>query len=249
MRDQSDMRGEQFGLGVPQRGEATPMGRRRAEATEGFEMLGGGISFMDRESVAGIKPVQFGHGPVAEDFRDNASGRDGVTAAVALDEGSLRERHRAHEQAVDQHVDRRGIQSGKGEVHGAVGGAQDVGGVDGGRVNFGDGERELVMKDTFEEAFALSVTQLLGIVQSDQVLGQTVVDPTDGQDHGGGHHGPRQRAAAGLIDSGQGMISLSDELTLELEAVNGGAVRHGLRVPLGGAACQEQTERDPELMG
>lgn len=106
-------------------------------------------------------------------------------------------------QAVDQHVFRRRPQPGQGEVHGAMGRAQDIDLIDQGSVDLRDGIMDFRARGQFrEEELARGGRQLLGIVDLLQRLGQAVANPVGGEDDGGGEDRSRQRPAAGFIHAG-----------------------------------------------
>jgi hypothetical protein len=232
------MRGEQLGLRESQGRERATMREAGAEATQGIEMLRGGVTLVDGETVAGVELVQLGHEAISQDLGDDAGGGNGETSTVTLDDSGLGELQRVHEEAVDQYMNRGRVQAGKGAVHGRVCGAQDVDRVDQQGIHLSDGELNLMLEESFEEDFSLSRSELFGVIQPLQVPRQPVANPAERENDGGCHHRPSQRPAPGFIHSRQRIAATIDESTFELESIDNGKVWHATRVPVAGAPCQ-----------
>lgn len=126
---------------------------------------GGHVAFVFGESIAGKLAIKIDHEAVARDFGDDAGGGDGITAGVAIDEGSLGMFECADVGAVDQSVFGAGGELGERFVHGFERGAQDVDAVDSFDGNDGDAELDFGMRgEKGVETFSIFGFDLLGIV-------------------------------------------------------------------------------------
>ncbi len=85
-----------------------------------------------------------------------------------------------------------------GGEHGEARGLDDVDAVDGGGVDFGDGDGERGGADEAVEGFALRVGELFGVLEA----GAGEIVEALGQDDGGGDDGAEEAAAAHLVDAG-----------------------------------------------
>jgi len=88
------------------------------------------VAFVLAETILRKTGAEVAHNRVARDLRDYARGGDGEAVAIAVDDGSLREREGEHREAVDEDVLRLNGEAGKGEPHRLVGRAQDIDRVD-----------------------------------------------------------------------------------------------------------------------
>ncbi len=77
-------------------------------AVECFQVLGSLITFVATEPVLGVNLVPFAHGSVAENFGDDGSGSDGVTAFIALNNRKLGDSDIERE-SIDKDVIGRGL--------------------------------------------------------------------------------------------------------------------------------------------
>ena len=89
-----------------------------------------GVAFVLAETILGKTRAKFTHHGIACDFRDHARGRDAQTVAIAIDDRGLGQREGKHRQAIDEDVFGLKGETGEGEPHGFVRGAQDVDVVD-----------------------------------------------------------------------------------------------------------------------
>ena len=125
-----------------------------AEGDEGAEMLRGGVSLVRGEAVAGMRGVERREEAVAVNLGDDGGGGDGERERVAVDEAGLGagvvELHGVDEEVVGG--DGEGADGGE---HGEARGLVDVDAVDGGGVDFGDGDGERGGADEAVERFAL----------------------------------------------------------------------------------------------
>ena len=74
---------------VAHRREGIAMKRRRAVLSEGFEVVGSGVTLVARQAVLRVDNVPLFHARVAMGFGEDRGGGDGNAACVALDERPL----------------------------------------------------------------------------------------------------------------------------------------------------------------
>ncbi len=91
-------------------------------------------------------------------------------------------------------------EAGDGGEHGDARGLVDVDAVDGLGVDLGDGDGEGDAADAAVELFALFAGELFGVFEAGAGEGVGAF----GQDDGGGDDGAEERAAADLVDAGDG---------------------------------------------
>lgn len=104
----------------------------------------GGVAFVLRETVAGIRGFHLHHDAVAGDLRDHARGGDAVAARIASDQCGVREWKWADRPAIDEHVRRRQRQSERSLPHCLVSRAQNIESIDIGMLNDGDGPADVI---------------------------------------------------------------------------------------------------------
>lgn len=130
------------------------------------QVRGRSISFVPGETVDRVEGVVFAHQAVARHFSEDGSGGDGGAAGIAFHQRHLIEREGTHRQAVDQnqvglHAGREGVE---GLPHCEMRGAQDIEAID---LRGGDHAKAAAPRQgeyDFEEIFALSGSELFGVV-------------------------------------------------------------------------------------
>ena len=169
------------------------MKRRRAERTEGFEVVGGCVAFVLREAVLRIELIEFEHAAVAIDFRENRGGGNGNGARVTMNESLLFD-GKIEFDGVEQQEIGKGTKLGDGRDHGLAACLIDVPRVDAAGVDFSDGPAERVLADAFGQFDATFSRQLFRIVEADDAAFRI-------QDDGGGEDGTEERAATCFVES------------------------------------------------
>jgi hypothetical protein len=102
-----------------------------------------------------------------------------------------------------------------------VGCAEDIEGIDGWRIDFGDAERYAQGDERMEEVLALGWAELFGVVEALEFGWQTVLDPVEREDDRGGDDGSGEGSATGLIDAGYRSAAIREEGAFEGKAVDG----------------------------
>jgi hypothetical protein len=169
---------------------------------EGSAVLGGGIALVGGEAVLGVEEVEVSHEGVAVDFGDDGGGGDGEGERVAVEEAGLGAGvgylGEVEEHGVDEEVVGGEGEALDGEEHGEAGGLVDVEAVDGGGVDFGDGEGEGVLADLAVEELALVLGELLGVFEAEAGEG----GGARGEDDGGGDDGAEEGSSTDFVDTG-----------------------------------------------
>jgi hypothetical protein len=98
----------------------------RAELPQSGEMLRGAVALVLGKAVSGMLAIQFDHQTIARDFGEDAGGSDRIAFTVAFDDRGMRNFERLDGAAIDEYVLRGWMQLIQGEIHGAVGGLEDV---------------------------------------------------------------------------------------------------------------------------
>lgn len=145
------------------KGEAVEWGW--AEDSEGAAVLGGGVSLVRGEAVAGMLGIERAEEAVAMDLGDDGGGGYGQGERVAMDELGL------GAGVVEPHGVNEEVVGGKREVadggeHGKARGLVDVDVVDGGRVDLGDGDGQGRGANKTVEGFTLEMGELLGVLEA-----------------------------------------------------------------------------------
>lgn len=156
--------GAHGGKGVAVRGT-------RAEAVQGSQVLRRAIAFMLAEAVTGVQGVEIAHQSVARDFGENGGGGDAQAAAVAFDEGYLRQRDIWQAQGVDDEGTGCDSKLAQGVMHGELGGIEDVAGVDSGDIGQPDGPGHCPRLDDPNQLFALGGAQRFRVIDPNEIGG------------------------------------------------------------------------------
>ena len=149
---------------------------------------------MERDAIAGIEPVEFDHGEVAVDLGDDAGGHDRGAAAIAFDDGQLRQGRLGHVEGVDQEVLDGQAQRAHRPLHRPLPGAGHPDLVELVGVDLADRGRHGPPPDQAVELHPLIVLELLGVVEPRQPL-------ADLEHHGAGYDRTGQGSQADLIDA------------------------------------------------
>ena len=162
--------------------------------SEGFEVVGSGITLVARETVLRVDHVPFFHARVAMSFGEDRSGGDRNAARVTLDEGLLFDRniqlHGVDEQII--RLDRKLFESGS---HSLAAGLIDIPRVDALGIDFRNGPSESAFVNACGQFSAALSGKFLRIVEADNAaLGI--------ENYRGGDHRAEERAAAGFIETG-----------------------------------------------
>src|SRR5580700_672250 len=170
------------------------MKRRRAVLSEGFEVVGSGVTLVAREAVLRVDNVPLFHARVAMSFGEDRSGGDRNAARVALDERLLFDRN-VQLQGVDEQIirlDRELFESGS---HGLAAGLIDIPRVDALGIDFRNGPGESVFVNACGKFGAAFSGKFLRIVEAENAaLG---IENNRGSDHRA-----EESAAAGFIETG-----------------------------------------------
>ena len=162
--------------------------------SEGFEVVGSGVTLVAREAVLRVDNVPPFHARVAMSFGEDRGGGDRNAARVALDERLLFDRniqlHGVDEQII--RLDRELFESGS---HGLAAGLIDIPGVDALGIDFRNGPGEGVFVNACGKFGAAFRRKFLRIVEADNAALRI-------ENYRGGDHRAEERAAAGFIDTG-----------------------------------------------
>jgi hypothetical protein len=180
------------------------------------------VTLVVRKAVAWIKRIELPHQTVSGDLGQNARGGDGVAAGIPGDQGGLGIRQPFNPKTIDEDVLGTRADLVEGLLHSPPGGLANVDPVDDLNIDPGDrppnpgmagkGRKELV---------SLRLGELLGVVEAVKFRADARLAPVMGQNHGGGHDGPREGAATGLIHAGDVMQAGPPEVALVGEALVG----------------------------
>ena len=195
------------------------MKRRRAVLSEGFEVVGSSVTLVASEAVLRVDNVPLFHARVAMSFGEDRGGGDGNAACVALDERLLLDEniqlHGVDEQII--WLDRELFESGS---HGLAAGLIDVPRVDALGIDFSNGPGESVFVNALGKFGAAFSGKFLRIVEADNAaLGI--------ENNRGGDHRAEERAAAGLIETGDAQPAKVSRRPLETgraEAAHGAEI-------------------------
>jgi hypothetical protein len=169
---------EQLALDGPEGRKAPTVDGAWAQPFHRIKMLGRWISFVFGEAIARIEPIKFQHEAVARHFGKHTGGGDGVTSSITPDNGGLREGKDVDGQTIHEHVLGRGIKLGERLEHGAMGGAQDIDGIDHLSIYMRDSKPDLSRSgESGEKIVALFRGELLGIVQATEGARQAGLPP------------------------------------------------------------------------
>lgn len=170
------------------------MQRRGTVLSQGFEMVGRGVTLVTSEAILRIDGVPLFHASVAMGFGEYGSSGDGNAACVALDEGLLLNKN-VELHSVDKQVirlDRELLQRGG---HRLTAGLINVPSVDALGIDFRDGPRESMLADARSKLTAPLGSEFFRVVQTDNAALGIKNDR-------GGDNGTKERAAAGFIETG-----------------------------------------------
>ncbi len=162
--------------------------------SEGFEVVGSGVTLVASEAVLRVDNVPFFHASVAMGFGKDRGGGDGNAARIALDERLLLDQniqlHGVDEQIV--WLDRELFESGS---HGLAAGLIDIPRVDALGIDFRDGPGQGMLPDTWSEFCPSLRSKFFRIVEAHNAAFGIENDR-------GGDHRAEERAAAGFIETG-----------------------------------------------
>jgi hypothetical protein len=203
------------------------MKRRRAVPSEGFEVVGSGVTLVAREAILRVDSVPLFHARVAMSFGEDRGGGDRYAACVALDERLLLDLniqlHGVDEQII--RLDGKLFESGS---HGLAAGLIDIPGVDALGIDFRNGPGESVFVNACGKFGAAFSGEFLRIVEADNAtLGI--------ENNCGGDDGAEESAAAGFIETGDAHPAKLSRRSLETGRAEA-------------AHCAEILARRPELV-
>ena len=173
------------------------------------------VALVRGESIFGILLVEFAHTLVAVDLGDDGCRRYGYRQRVAVDDAGLRAGV-VEAERVDEQVVGCGCELEDGLCHRELGRLVDVNTVDGGGIDFFDGDGNGLLLDHFGEALAVFAQELFRVTQAADagVLGEN---------DGGGDHAAEERASAYFVYSGDGGEALGARGFLVFIAADEGA--------------------------
>ena len=179
--------------------EAAAVERAGAVLLEGLAVLGRGVALVAGEAVLRELLVELAAERVAVDLGDDGGGGDGEAERVAVEEPGLLAGIVDVERVDDEVVGGDG-ELLAGEAHGEARGLVDVDAVDGLGVDGDDGEGEGHLADLAVELLAVLAVELLGVGEAHAREDADLFR----KDDGGGDDGAEERAAADLVDAGDG---------------------------------------------
>ena len=142
------------------------MQRARPMLAQGFQMIGGGVTFMPAQAVLGVHCVPLLHARVAMGFGQDGSSGDGDAAGISVDQGFL----------FDQNIEFDGVQQqviGQDREliercgHGLAAGLVNIPGVNALRIDLRDRPCQRVLANARRKLPAALGHQFFGIVQAD----------------------------------------------------------------------------------
>jgi hypothetical protein len=170
------------------------MQRRRTVLAQSFEVIRRGIAFVASESILRVNRVPLFHACIAMRFGQDGSGSDGNAARVAFDQRFLLdeniELHGVNQQIIglnSELLERRG--------HGLTAGLVDVPGINALGVDLRDSPSDGMFVNAGGKLRAAVGSKFLGIVETNNAALGIKNDR-------GGDNGPKKRAAAGFIETG-----------------------------------------------
>jgi hypothetical protein len=195
--------------------------------SEGFEVVGSGVTLVAREAILRVDSVPLFHARVAMSFGEDRGGGDRYAACVALDERLLLDLniqlHGVDEQII--RLDGKLFESGS---HGLAAGLIDIPGVDALGIDFRNGPGESVFVNACGKFGAAFSGEFLRIVEADNAtLGI--------ENNCGGDDGAEESAAAGFIETGDAHPAKLSRRSLETGRAEA-------------AHCAEILARRPELV-
>ena len=101
-----------------------------AQLRQGPDVLSRGVALVTSKAVARKEPLVFQHQAVALHLSDDGGSGDGEAAAVAANEGLVRQGEVSQRATVHEDVVRRRGQLLQGQAHGLAGGNGNPGGID-----------------------------------------------------------------------------------------------------------------------
>ena len=162
--------------------------------SESFEVIGRGITLMPSKAVLRINRVPFFHTGVAMGFGKDGCGSNGNAARIALDERFLFDENiKLHR--VNQKIIRLNGELLQRGGHGLAAGLINVPRVDALCVNFSDGPGQSMQANARGEFRAALGNKFFGIIEADNAA--LWIQNDRGRDNG-----PKERAAAGFIETG-----------------------------------------------
>ena len=174
---------------------------------QGFQMIGSGVSLVAGKAVLRIDCVPFFHAGIAMSFGKNGGSGDGNAARVAFDEGLLLDEN-IELHGVDQQIiwlDRELLQRRR---HGLAAGLINVPGIDALRIDFGNSPGKSMLANARGKFGTALRLKFFRIVEAD--------DSAFGiEDDRGGDNRAKERAAPGLIETGDAHPAELPRRTLE----------------------------------
>jgi hypothetical protein len=166
----------------------------RAMLAQGFEVFGGGIAFVLRQSVLRVDGIPVLHAGIAMGFSENGSRGNRDATAIAFDKRLLLDEDvqldRVNQKIIGR--DRQLLQRGS---HGLTAGLVNVPGVNALGVDFSHRPRESVLSDALRKNAATLLRELFGVIEADYTsLGI--------EDDRAGDNWAEQRATSGFVEPG-----------------------------------------------
>src|SRR5436190_270813 len=101
------------------------MNRTWPQLVDARQLLCRVVAFVSCEPISRIEPVKLDHHPITRDLRQHTGRGNGITSAIALYQGRVRDAQRPHWPAIYQDVLRGRTELIEGELHGPMGGLQN----------------------------------------------------------------------------------------------------------------------------
>ncbi len=139
---------------------------RRAVFAQSGQVFRSGVAFVLPQTILRVDQVPLAHDPVALDFCQNRSGRDGYGSSVAVNQRFLFD-ERVESHRIEQQIIGSNFQESKGLRHCLPAGLIDIPRIDAARIDLGYAPREGMFADAQRQHFTPLGKQSLGIIQAD----------------------------------------------------------------------------------
>src|SRR5277367_6469068 len=183
------------------------MKRRWTVLAKGFQMVGSGVAFVARKAILRIDGVPFFHTRIAVGFGEDGSSGNGNATCITFDERLLLDEN-IELHGIDKQIIRLNGELLQSSRHSLAAGLVDVPSVDSLGIDFCDGPGESVLVNAHGKFRAPLGGKFFRIIKADNA---TLGIKNDR----GGNDWTEERAAAGLIETGDAHPAKLSRLSLE----------------------------------